>query len=118
MSVSLKRAYDSPSRNDGHRILVDRLWPRGISKERARIDLWMRDVAPADALRKWYHAHPAEWALFRRRYLKELRAHRETLRPIAEMARTGRVTLVFSSSNTERNNAVVLRQYLRMLGAP
>jgi len=116
-AVVLKRAYESAGPGDGYRVLVDRLWPRGVTKDRARFDLWMRDVAPSDGLRKWFHARPSEWAEFRRRYLAELRGHRDALRPLAERARRERVTLVFSATNEERNNAVVLRQYLRMLGA-
>jgi len=114
--IALKRAYDDPSPQDGYRVLVDRLWPRGISKETARLDAWPKEVAPTVELRKWFHADRSRWGEFRRRYLAELKAHREQLRPLAERARDGRVTLVYSANDEERNNAVVLRQYLRMLG--
>jgi uncharacterized protein YeaO (DUF488 family) len=117
MSIELKRAYESPSSQDGHRVLVDRLWPRGISKKQARVDEWTKDAAPSDALRKWFHSHPSEWAEFRKRYLSELRNHRDSLRSLAERARREQVTLLFSSRDEVRNNAVVMRQYLRMLGA-
>ena len=116
MSIRLKRAYDEPSPDDGHRVLVDRLWPRGVSKDEAELDGWLRAVAPSDELRKWFHADRSRWDEFRRRYLGELKEHREELRPLAERSREGVVTLVYSARDERRNNAVVLRQYLRMLG--
>lgn len=116
MDIRLKRAYDEPSPDDGYRVLVDRLWPRGISKDEARLDEWLRGAAPSDDLRRWFHGHRSEWADFRRRYLAELKAHRDELRSLAELAGGRRVTLVYSSKDEERNNAVVLRQYLEMLG--
>ncbi len=96
-------------------MLVDRLWPRGVAKADARIDAWPKEVAPSDALRKAFHAGELGWGEFRRRYLGELRPHRETLRPLAERAARERVTLVFAAKDERHNNAVVLAQYLAML---
>jgi uncharacterized protein YeaO (DUF488 family) len=117
MSIVLKRAYENPGPADGYRVLVDRLWPRGISKERADLDEWMREVSPSEELRKWYHENLGRWSEFRRRYLAELKTHRNKLRSLARQARAHRVTLVYASADTEHNNAVVLKQYLKMLGA-
>lgn len=117
MPIQLKRAYDEPATTDGYRVLVDRLWPRGISKENARVDEWVRAAAPSDALRKMFHSDRSQWDEFRKRYLSELAEHREELRPLAAKAEDATVTLVYSAKDTERNNAVVLKQYLEMLGA-
>lgn len=116
MAIALKRAYDPVEPDDGERILVDRLWPRGISKERLQVQEWLKDSAPSNALRKAYHAGDMDWSAFRRAYLAELKAHREALRPLAQRARNHPMTLVYSAANPDRNNAVVLRQYLGMLG--
>ena len=115
MPIQLKRAYEEAGPHDGYRVLVDRLWPRGVAKERAAIDEWMRDVAPSDELRKWFHAQPSQWATFRRHYLSELKDHREELRRLVERSQHEFVTLVYGSSDPEHNNAVVLKQYLGML---
>lgn len=115
MSLELKRAFDAASRNDGYRVLVDRLWPRGVSKDAANIDEWPKEAAPSDALRKAFHAGDCEWGEFRRRYLGELKEHHERLRPLAQRALEQRVTLVFAAKDERHNNAVVLAQYLAML---
>ncbi|MFW3613789.1 DUF488 domain-containing protein [Billgrantia antri] len=115
MSITLKRAYEAPSSRDGYRVLADRLWPRGVSKEGARIDAWPKEAAPSDVLRKAYHDGKLGWGEFRRRYLAELKSQRDTLRELAERARKGNMTLVFSSKDERHNNAVVLKQYLQML---
>ncbi len=115
MSIALKRAFEAPTPDDGYRVLVDRLWPRGVAKADARIDEWRKELAPSDALRKAFHAGELGWGEFRRRYLAELKAHREALRPLAEHAARDTVTLVFASKDVRHNNAVVLRQYLEML---
>lgn len=115
MSIALKRAFEAPSPDDGYRVLVDRLWPRGVAKADARIDEWRKEIAPSDALRKAFHGGELGWGEFRRRYLAELKVHRETLIGLAERAASGTVTLVFSSKDERHNNAVVLRQYLEML---
>ncbi|MGN2390078.1 DUF488 domain-containing protein [Pelomicrobium sp. G1] len=109
---AVRRVYDPPREEDGLRVLVDRLWPRGLSKDAARVDLWLKDIAPSDALRKWYGHDPARWDEFRRRYFSELEARRERLEELKERARRGRVTLLFGARDEERNNAVALRQYL------
>ena len=114
MPVAIKRAYDKPSPEDGVRVLVDRLWPRGIGKEEARIDHWLKDLAPSAALRKWYHSS-ANWELFRKRYFRELctpeaSAALETLYDL--IGRHKQVTLVYASRNLEHNNAVALKELL------
>lgn len=116
MTIETRRIYEPPTPDDGYRVLVDRLWPRGLSKAAARVDEWARAVAPSNELRKWIHADPTRWGEFRRRYLAELKAQREALRPLAERARAGRVTLLYARNDPKRNNAVVLAEYLRGLG--
>jgi uncharacterized protein YeaO (DUF488 family) len=121
MSVAIKRAYDPPSLSDGARVLVDRLWPRGVSKEAARLDHWLRDLAPSDALRKWYHARRLNWALFRKRYLQELHSPAATaaLQELYELAsRRRKVTLVYASTDNQRNNAVILKELLDGMRKP
>ncbi len=110
--IMLKRAYDSASRADGTRFLVERLWPRGITKAKLHIEAWLKEVAPSTGLRKWFSHDPEKWDEFRKRYCRELNSHPETWQPIASAARRGRVTLVYSSHDTEHNNAVALRDYL------
>ena len=116
MTIRLKRIYDEPDSQDGYRALVDRLWPRGVSKEAAKIDEWLKEVAPSDELRRWFDHDPDRWAEFRRRYLSELKECRDRLRPLARRAREDSVTLLYGAKDTKRNNAVVLKQYLGMLG--
>lgn len=117
MAIELKRIHDAASGDDGYRVLVDRLWPRGVSKQRAQIDEWLKEVAPQDALRKAFHDGTIDWDEFRRRYLSELTEHRESLRELASRAGKERVTLLFASRDEDHNNAVVLKQYLKMLEA-
>jgi|SRR5579863_2468055 len=115
MAVAIKRVYELPSPHDGARVLVDRLWPRGLTKEAAALDAWLKDLAPSDELRKWYHAHPEQWSKFRERYLKELSADSaaEALRQLYEMYDPHRnLTLLFASRDVERNNALVLKQLM------
>src|SRR5512146_324967 len=107
MPISIKRVYDPPLRSDGARVLVDRLWPRGISKETAKLTAWLKDLAPSDDLRKWYHASPSQWLAFRKKYLEELRAPEasaalEELYGLTESSK--RVTLLFASRNLDNNN--------------
>jgi uncharacterized protein YeaO (DUF488 family) len=111
--MTLKRAYDPVSDTDGTRILVERLWPRGLSKARLRVDAWPKDVGPSTALRKWFGHDPDKWGEFRQRYARELKARPQTWRPIVSAARRGKVTLVYSSHDRQHNNAVALRQYLQ-----
>ena len=112
MPISLKRAYETPSRSDGCRILVERLWPRGLSKQDAKIDLWPKETAPSTELRRWFNHEPDKWEEFKRRYFKELRVRQESLHPIRERVRAGRVTFVFASREPRLNNAVALKEYV------
>jgi uncharacterized protein YeaO (DUF488 family) len=119
--VTVKRVYEEPAHSDGTRVLVDRLWPRGLSKARASVDKWLRDLAPSDALRKWFHARPEAWPVFRKRYLKEL-ARPESTQALNELYRLAdrrkKLTLLFASRNEERNNAVVLKELLEGMRKP
>src|SRR5208283_1858299 len=113
MTVALKRVYAEPSPEDGARVLVDRLWPRGLKKSDLALDAWLKDLAPSNELRKWFHAHPQQWSKFRERYLKELssEAAHEALQELYALEKERRpLTLLFASRNEERNNAVVLKQ--------
>ncbi|MGC4191715.1 MAG: DUF488 domain-containing protein [Thermomicrobiales bacterium] len=111
--IRIKRAYDDGSPDDGTRVLVDRLWPRGVSKERIRIAFWEKDVAPSTALRQWFGHDPARWDEFQRRYVAELVANPEAWRPILDAARSEDVTLVYGAKDTEHNDAVVLQRFLQ-----
>lgn len=109
----MKRAQEPASAADGHRVLIDRLWPRGVSRERARLDAWERDLAPSTELRKWFGHDPARFVEFRRRYVEELRGQRPLLTELRRRARVGRLTLVYAARDTEHNDAVVLVEVLR-----
>ena len=111
--ITLKRGYDPVSRGDGIRVLVERLWPRGIAKADLAIDEWPKDVGPTTALRKWFGHDPDKWDEFRRRYFHELDSRPDAWKPIVSAARRGAVTLVYSSHDTQHNNAVALLEYLR-----
>jgi len=112
--LKLKRVYDPPERDDGYRVLVDRLWPRGLAKDKAHVDVWLKDAAPSDALRKWFHQDPERWRGFRARYREELRADGETLSSLRALIREkGSVTLLFAARDEDRNNAAVLAQMLK-----
>jgi uncharacterized protein YeaO (DUF488 family) len=113
MDVRLKRAYDAPAPEDGYRVLVDRLWPRGVSRDRARLDDWQKDLAPSAELRQWFGHDPSRFEEFRRRYVEELRRERPRLTAIRRRARHGTVTLVYSARDSEHNDAVVLAEVLR-----
>ena len=119
--IALKRVYDEASDSDGFRVLVDRLWPRGLTKATAGIDLWLRDLAPSNELRKWFHAHPEHWKEFRQNYLAELHA------PAAEKAltqlyeildRERAITLLFACKQTDQNNATVLKEFVEGMKKP
>ncbi len=110
--VKLKRIYETAEDADGQRFLVERLWPRGISKERARLTAWLKDAAPSGELRKWYDHDPEKWNTFRRRYFGELDRHPEAVAPLREAARKGQVTLVFASKPPELSCAQALKEYL------
>lgn len=114
MTIKLKRVYDPPTGQDGYRILVDRLWPRGVSEEDAKIDLWLRRVAPSDDLRKWYGHDVAKWEQFRQRYRGELQQHPDLLDLIGDIERHRKlVTLLFGAKDEEHNQATVLAEALR-----
>ena len=113
--IKIKRAYDPPARGDGRRYLVDRLWPRGMTKEKLQLDGWLKDVAPSEALRKWFGHDPAKWDEFQRLYFAELDAHPDAWHPILRAARRGNVTLVYGARDTEHNDAVALKVYLGVL---
>ena len=112
--IRLKRIYDAPGKEDGFRILVDRLWPRGLSKGRARVDLWLKDVAPSDALRRWFGHDPAKWGGFKKKYAAELKGRKGLLKEIRGIERReGRATLLFSAKDRSFNNAVALPGFLK-----
>lgn len=108
----LKRVYDKPSREDGLRVLVDRLWPRGLTKARARVDMWLKDVAPSTELRKWFAHDPDKWKEFQSRYRKELRQKKELLELLKQKSKTQTVTLLYGARDQEHNEAVVLKKVL------
>ncbi len=110
--IKLKRAYEKPARADGTRILVERLWPRGLTKARAAIDLWLKDVAPSTELRQWFGHDPRRWKEFQVRYRKELRAHKEAVELLKQKGREGTVTLVYGARDQEHNAALVLQKVL------
>ena len=112
-NIRVKRIYEAADQADGRRVLVDRLCHRGLSKERAEIHAWLKDLAPSDELRKWFHAHPEEWDEFRRRYFHELDMNQEAVSSLVELVKEGVVTLLFSSARVEGNNAHVLRDYIQ-----
>jgi uncharacterized protein YeaO (DUF488 family) len=111
-NIKLKRAYDKPMAKDGTRVLIDRLWPRGLSKADARIDRWIKDIAPSTALRKWFGHDPARWQEFRRRYTAEVHVHSDLLSELRRLARKAPLTLVYSAHDENHNDAVVLRGVL------
>jgi uncharacterized protein YeaO (DUF488 family) len=121
MRVRLKRAYVLPAKADGARVLVDRLWPRGVSKDAAKLKAWLKDVAPSNELRKWYHARPTQWPAFRKKYLEEL-AEPAALQALEELHRiaseASTLTLVFASANETHNNATVLKELLEGIKKP
>lgn len=113
MSIAIKRAYEEPGPSDGVRILVDGLWPRGLSREAARIDLWLRDIAPSAELRRWYGHRDERWAEFRERYFRELDGNEEAVGELRKAAGRGKATLVYATRHTEHSNAKALLEYLQ-----
>jgi uncharacterized protein YeaO (DUF488 family) len=111
--IRLKRVYEPPSAGDGWRVLVDRLWPRGLTKEQAALDVWAKEIAPSDALRRWFGHEPGKWDEFRKRYFAELDGHPEAVGRLLRPAAGGPITLLFAARDAERNNAVALREYLQ-----
>lgn len=112
MKIRVKRVYEPPSDTDGLRVLVDRLWPRGLGKTRLAVDLWLEDAAPSEALRRWYAHEPGRWESFAAKYRAELAQRSDVLRLLDELGSRGRVTLLHGACDTARNNAVVLREVL------
>jgi uncharacterized protein YeaO (DUF488 family) len=111
--IKLKRAYEKPARDDGERILVERLWPRGLTKPQAKLDLWLKDVAPSTELRKWFGHDPDRWDEFRRRYQKELRSKEDLIELLKRKAKAGTITLIYAARDEEHNGALVLKQFLQ-----
>jgi len=114
--LKIKRVYETPDRDDGHRILVDRLWPRGLTKEKAKINLWLKDIAPSPELRKWFGHDPKKWRGFRRRYQTEIKYHAAQIKLIKSNVKKGPVTLVYGARDQEHNEAVVLKRFLKKDG--
>jgi uncharacterized protein YeaO (DUF488 family) len=113
LAVQIKRAYDPPAPGDGGRVLVDRVWPRGVTKDAIKIDAWLRDLGPSSEIRKWFGHDPARWEEFRRRYLRELQGKKPLLRELVRHARRGKLTLVYGARDTLHNQAVVIKEFLR-----
>lgn len=113
IDIRLRRAYEPAAPADGYRVLIDRLWPRGLSRERAKLDEWDRELAPSTELRRWFAHEPSRFEEFRRRYVDELRGQRRTLADLRRRARGGPLTLVYAAKDTEHNDAIVLRDVLR-----
>jgi uncharacterized protein YeaO (DUF488 family) len=112
MKPKIKRVYEAPSKDDGTRILVDRLWPRGLTKEKAKVDLWLKEIAPSAELRKWFGHEPEKWAEFKKRYRRELDQNQETIALLREQMKKGPVTLVYGAKDEQHNDAVFLLEYL------
>jgi uncharacterized protein YeaO (DUF488 family) len=117
MVIRLTRAYAPPEPDDGFRVLVDRLWPRGVSKRAARIDLWLKEIAPSAALREWFGHDPAKWRTFRARYFREHQQNGAAVEPLMAHVRRGTVTLVYGAKDQEHNDAVALKEFLASDGA-
>jgi len=112
MNITIKRVYEHPEKDDGMRILVDRLWPRGLTKKKACVDLWLKDIAPSTELRKWFAHDPEKWRRFRARYQTEIRNNHVLIKVIKQKAREGRITLIYGARDEEHNEALVLKQFL------
>ena len=110
MKIRIKRVYEQPDKHDGRRVLVDRLWPRGLTKEKASVDLWLKDIAPSTALRKWFGHDPCRWEEFKKRYLAELKGNSEQIRLLKQELGKGAVTLVYGAKDEEHNEAGVIRE--------
>jgi len=111
--IKLKRAYEKPAKYDGERILVERLWPRGVTKAKAKLDLWLKDVAPSTELRKWFGHDPDRWIEFRQRYRKELKQKADQIKLLRRKAREGTITLIYAARDEAHNGALVLKQFLQ-----
>lgn len=111
-AIHVKRIQEPAAADDGTRVLVDRLWPRGVSKAKANIDVWLKEIAPSNELRKWFDHDPAKWEKFQQRYHRELDGRKEELQQLRDLIKAGPVTLLFAAKDTEHNNAVALKNYL------
>ena|ERR1051325_3168449 len=112
MNIKIKRVYEQPDKKDGERILVDRLWPRGLTKEKARVDLWLKEIAPSTELRKWFAHDPNKWESFRGRYETEIRHNEDLIKLLKQKARQGTITLIYGARDEKHNEALVLKQFL------
>jgi uncharacterized protein YeaO (DUF488 family) len=112
MTIQMKRVYEQAQASDGKRVLIDRLWPRGLTKEKAKVDLWLKDIAPSTELRKWFGHDPVKWIEFKKRYHKELTGNNEVVSELVEQLKNGKITLVYGAKDEEHNDAVVLKEYL------
>ena len=110
--LKLKRVYEAPQKDDGTRILVDRLWPRGLTKEKAKVDLWLKEIAPSTGLRKWFGHDPKKWRSFRKRYETELKDHADEIKLLKSKVKEGTVTLIYGAHDREHNEALVLKEFL------
>lgn len=110
--IKIKRVYEKPDKEDGIRILVDRLWPRGLTKEKARVDVWLKDIAPSTELRKWFGHDPGKWKEFRKRYHRELKGNNEPVAQFKEQMKLGMVTLLYATIDEEHNEAIVLKEWM------
>ena len=110
--LKLKRVYEAPQKDDGTRILVDRLWPRGLTKEKAKVDLWLKEIAPSTGLRKWFGHDPKKWRSFRKRYETELKDHADEIKLLKSKVKEGTVTLIYGARDQEHNEALVLKEFL------
>jgi uncharacterized protein YeaO (DUF488 family) len=117
MSIQIRRAYDPPGQGDGYRVLVDRVWPRGVSKDDLDLDEWRKEIAPSTRLRKWFGHDPERWREFQKRYFVELEGKQDSVRELVKRARKGRVTLVYGARDPDHNQAVALSTYLRARAA-
>ena len=115
MNINIKRIYEKPEAEDGFRILIDRLWPRGFTKEKAAVDLWLKEIAPSTELRKWFNHDPEKWEQFKKRYALEIRKNNETVFVLKDHIKKGKVTLVYAAKDEEHNDAVVLLHEIKRL---
>lgn len=109
--MNIKRVYDKPEKEDGRRILVDRVWPRGLTKDKASVDLWLKDIAPSTELRKWFDHDPAKWQEFRKRYKQELKENNEQVSVLKEELKKGKITLVYGAKDEKHNQALVIQEF-------
>lgn len=113
MNIKIKRVYEPPDKEDGQRILIDRLWPRGLTKEKAKVDEWLKELAPSTELRKWFNHDPEKWKEFQKRYHQELKENKEEVSHLKELLQDGTTTLVYAAKDEEHNDAVVLKEWLQ-----